>query len=332
MDRVYTSGASATPPTPPVAPSAGYPQAANPSLGLPATKPGPWWYHMITESLLQVVVDGGETPDHTDPTLLSQAITAMIAAATPQTASIQGAFKNLEASATGTNATVTVSVDEIAVESATNSYETLRGVALAINAAAAGENGLDTGVLAGSTWYAVWIIYNQTTQAVAGLLSLSATAPTLPAGYTHKARVGWIRTDGTANKYPLSFTQEGRRVQYRPAAASNLTAFPQMASGVAASLTAVAWGSFAPPTAGRIAVSVFMGLNAFGGAASNNAVASSQTAFALPIFANGAGSSSSNYAQANGDLALESANIYWSASSPSGGTSVLGCIGWEDNL
>lgn len=327
MDRHWDANGSASAPATPanVLGANVYPQA-----GVAPSQPGPWWYHMVTEELRSVIAAAGLTPDRADLTQLVEAIDLLITAAAPQTESIQGAFKNLQAAATGTNATVTVSADEIAVESAANAYKTLRGLALSINSAAAGANGLDTGVLAASTWYSMWVIWNGT--ATAGLLSLSETAPTLPAGYTHKARVGWIRTDGTANKYPLSFTQEGRRVQYRPAAASNLTAFPQMASGVAASLTAVAWGSFAPPTAGRIAVSIFLGLNAFGGAASNNAVAATQTAFTLPIFANGAGSSSSNYAQANGDLALESANIYWSASSPSGGTSVLGCIGWEDNL
>lgn len=63
-----------------------------------------------------------------------------------------------------------------------------------INAAAAGVvNGLDGGSLAASTWYYVWAISNGAT--TGGLLSLSSTAPTLPAGYTYQKRLGAVRTD-----------------------------------------------------------------------------------------------------------------------------------------
>ena len=47
-----------------------------------------------------------------------------------------------------------------------------------------GVNGLDTGSLAANTWYYLFLIYNPTTSTVASLYSLSATAPTLPTGYT----------------------------------------------------------------------------------------------------------------------------------------------------
>jgi hypothetical protein len=74
MDRVFESGASGTPPSEPASPSTGYPTAGNPSLAIPATKPGPWWYHMITEELRAVVSGAGLTPDHTDITQLLAAI------------------------------------------------------------------------------------------------------------------------------------------------------------------------------------------------------------------------------------------------------------------
>ncbi len=65
---------------------------------------------------------------------------------------------------------------------------------------ALGANGLDAGVVAADTWYAVWVIADsQGVVAVAGLFSLSATAPTLPAGYDLQRRVGWVRTDGTSD-------------------------------------------------------------------------------------------------------------------------------------
>jgi hypothetical protein len=80
MDRAFASGASGSPPTAPVSPSVGYATAGNPGPGTPATKPGPWWYHMITEEQRAVVVAAGITPDQTNTTQLRDAILALIAA------------------------------------------------------------------------------------------------------------------------------------------------------------------------------------------------------------------------------------------------------------
>lgn len=142
---------------------------------------------------------------------------------------IAGSFSNLKASATGLSALVTVTADSLCLKNASNEQVVVNALALSINSAAVGANGLDTGVLAASTWYAVWVIWNGTT--TAGLLSLSATAPTMPAGYTYKARTGWIRTDASANKYPLAFNQAGRFVV--PVVGGNVPGLPQIASGAA---------------------------------------------------------------------------------------------------
>lgn len=157
---------------------------------------------------------------------------------------VLGAFRNLQLSSTGLNANVSVSVDEIVVENSSNIYTTLRGVSLTIAGTSVGVNALDAGTIAASTWYSVWVIYNGST--VAGLLSTSATTPTLPGGYTHKARVGWIRTDGTGNKYPLAFKQNGRKFRYTPIAGTNLTYFPAVATAVAGTAlltTTVTWSA-----------------------------------------------------------------------------------------
>lgn len=79
MDRAFLSGASATPPTAPVSPSVGYTQPGNPGGGVPATKPGPWWYHMITEELRAVIVAAGLTPNQVDTSQLLQALPAALA-------------------------------------------------------------------------------------------------------------------------------------------------------------------------------------------------------------------------------------------------------------
>lgn len=244
---------------------------------------------------------------------------------------IQGGFKNLQASATGTGANVSVTADEVAVENASNAYQTLRAVSLTINSAGSGANGLDTGSLAINTWYSVWVIWNGTT--AAGLLSLSATAPTMPGGYTHKARVGWIRTDASGNKYPLSFVQMGRRVQYKVAAGSNVAALPLMSSGAIGSTTTPTWaaiatGTFVPSTASRISGVIPNGSGTANQAmlAPNNAYGVLQSTTNPPPFVMQA-SGSQLAGNVFFDMALESTNIYGAM----GGVNVF-CNGWEDNL
>jgi microcystin-dependent protein len=75
MDRIFESNALAnTPPAPPIAPSSGYPTTGNPSTNTPATKPGPWWFYMVSEELRNVVNNSGLTPDHKNLHQLAQAI------------------------------------------------------------------------------------------------------------------------------------------------------------------------------------------------------------------------------------------------------------------
>lgn len=83
MDRVFESNAAGTPPSAPVAPSTGYPTNGDPQQAIPASKPGEYWFYMITEEIRRVITDAGLTPDHTDVTQLSSAIIALIAGAVP---------------------------------------------------------------------------------------------------------------------------------------------------------------------------------------------------------------------------------------------------------
>lgn len=68
-----------------------------------------------------------------------------------------------------------------------------------IDATGTGADGLDAGVLANNTWYSAWVIYDPVLNLVAGLLSTSETAPTMPTGYTKKRKVGHVRTGGAAS-------------------------------------------------------------------------------------------------------------------------------------
>ena len=66
---------------------------------------------------------------------------------------------------------------------------------------------LDTGAIANSTWYHVWLIQRVDTGVVDVLISLSASAPTMPTNYTLKRRIGSMLTDGSAQW--VRFFQDG---------------------------------------------------------------------------------------------------------------------------
>lgn len=85
MDRKYASGAAGSPPSPPASPSSGYPTAGNPGSGTPATKQGPYWYHMIMEELMAIVTAGGITPDQSSLNQVYSALQALFPAFADQT-------------------------------------------------------------------------------------------------------------------------------------------------------------------------------------------------------------------------------------------------------
>lgn|GEM_PF-3204598 len=168
---------------------------------------------------------------------------------------VSGSSSGLVISTTGTSAPVSVSADEV-VLSSDDVSQVFSAISVTASLDVAGAGGLDTGASTVSTWYAVWLIAKDD-GTVSGLLSLSETSPTMPVDYTFKARVGWVRSDATANKYPLRILQCGRRVSYATAAGSNTTNLPIAASGVQGSTTTPTWISvgidnFVPPSARTI--------------------------------------------------------------------------------
>lgn len=74
-------------------------------------------------------------------------------------------------------------------------------------AVGAAAGGLDTGAIANSTWYHFYAIRRPDTGVVDAILSLSASAPTLPTNYTQYRRIGSGKTNGSAQW--TSFTQDG---------------------------------------------------------------------------------------------------------------------------
>lgn len=241
-----------------------------------------------------------------------------------QAASVQGAFKNLKLSATGTSAPVTITADAVVVSTG-SVYKTLTSVSLSPSLAVSGANGLDTGTSATSTWYSVWVIWSGST--VAGLLSLSETAPTMPSGYTFKARVGWIRTDGAANKWPLPFRQHGRGVTYTPEGTTNLTSYPETAaSGVSVGPISVSVSNFVPPTAGDLRLRLRQ--DSVSGVANASGIYSTSTSEALcnAIGVNGA----QGVAMATIKPKVPG-TVYWAVTTTTG-AAALAVVGWEDNL
>jgi hypothetical protein len=146
---------------------------------------------------------------------------------------------------------VDVDASQVVVSNGTQ-FLALNAVDLTINIATSGANGLDTGSEASSTWYYPYVIYNPATATTAGLLSLSATSPTLPNGYTYFRRVGAVRNNGSSNLYRTR--QVGNVATYiygtNPASATTLS----IQSGNGTGTPSIS--AFAPPTAGAINVVV----------------------------------------------------------------------------
>lgn len=263
--------------------------------------------------------DAGAPEEITLSTGLNLSGTTLTAPATP----IAPSFSSLVA----VNNTVTpntrwnINADRAILTDGTNYYQA-SNVNLTIDATTTGANGLDAGSLANNTWYAYFVIYNGTT--VAGLMSTSATSPTMPSGYTYKARAGWVRTDGSANFKRI--VQKGARAQYVT------TQF--MAQGGAGTYhaTTPTWASqsvssFVPTTASEIYIIATVVYNNQNGShiyvAPNNTYSGYQGTLPPPLSQFHPGGSTSC------NMVLESTNIYWATSSTGG---AIFTQGWIDNL
>ena len=66
-------------------------------------------------------------------------------------------------------------------------------------AVGSGNGGLDTGSEANSTWYHLWAIKRSDTGVSDVLFSTSATAPTMPASYDRKRRIGAVYNNSSGN-------------------------------------------------------------------------------------------------------------------------------------
>lgn len=74
------------------------------------------------------------------------------------------------------------------------------------------QGGLDTGSIAATTLYAVWLIKRSDTGVVDALFSTSFTSPTMPTNYDLKRLIGSVYTDGSSDIY--AFIQSGDEFIY----------------------------------------------------------------------------------------------------------------------
>lgn len=188
-------------------------------------------------------------------------LTGSVLSASPVSGPMGGAQGLVITNNTGTpNSQIDITSDQVTLINPTGNvplYTTGFSVGVTINTSVTGVNGLDTGARANSTWYNLFLISDGTS--LAGLASLSATAPTMPGVYVYKVRIGAMRTDGSGNF--LRSKQVGNK-------ATNLTAvanLPAMSvANIGATYTAIAVANFAPPTAISIFVSTFVQSNGTG--------------------------------------------------------------------
>lgn len=200
-------------------------------------------------------------------------------------------------------------------------------VNLTINAATTGANGLDAGSLANNTWYYIYIISNGTT--TAGLMSTSATAPTMPTGYVYKYKVGARRTAGAATFTRVK--QVGNRAQYVVVAASTTPNLPIMANGSSGSIAVPTWTSvstsnYVPTTAVRILGATESTSSTSTMVAPNNSYGNS-TSGSNPPYAVSSYAAACNNCDVSFDMVLESTNIFWASN---GAGNLLKAYGWID--
>lgn len=186
-------------------------------------------------------------------------------------------------------------------------------VAVTLNAGSAGVvNGIDVGSLAASTVYHIHGITNGTTHGA--LLSLSATAPTLPSGYTVSERIGaWFT--GAGSTFLRQFIR-GQEAQYKPTAASTLTAYPTIKSGGSVD-TSTSVAGLVPSTAIKIRMSMNINTNAGNASLGANAVD--------PLIVQEQTGTANTSLSFIGEFMLEGTTIF-----TGGANSSSKCIGWTD--
>ena len=125
----------------------------------------------------------------------------------------------------------------------TNVVDILFSAAGSCDISTNGANGLDTGTVAASTFYAVYAIADSSKHNdPAMLLSTSFSSPTLPFGYDVMRRIGAVLTDGSSHILQFQQYDNGKdRAMWYEVAISELSA------GTSATYAAVDLATSVPP-------------------------------------------------------------------------------------
>ena len=128
---------------------------------------------------------------------------------------------------------------------------------ITVDITTSGANGLDAGLVStpgAASWYNIWLIYNPTINTVAGLFSLSASAPALPAGYTYQVWVGAVYNNSATVANLAPFYQRDNNVTVAQTLVASGTASAGLAApaiGYPGNTTATLPAAL-PPTAQRV--------------------------------------------------------------------------------
>lgn len=247
--------------------------------------------------------------------------------------SLGGSYRGLGVVVTN-DTTVNITANTLLLNSAVGAAVRRAGFSETCVITTSGLNGLDSGSESSSTWYAVYAVYNPSTNVNGCLLSTSDTTPVLPAGFTFFNRFGWVRNNGSSNLYRT--IQKGTKASY--VVGSNPTASLTMISGASGNPDTPIWtgvpvGNFVPSTASEIVVNL-IGASTTGQytiAAPNNSYGAGNNPSDPPPMSRveAGGSGTAGYDNTIGNFVLESTNVYYAADAS---TSSLRCLGWVDNL
>lgn len=212
---------------------------------------------------------------------------------------------------------VTMTISRVPVINSDNVGITLFAVNVTGDISTSGVNGLDTGTVAPSSGYYIWLIYNPSTGTVAMLFSLSASSPTLPVGYTYSARLGWVPTDSSSDLIRLK--QRGSIARYTRTATDGYPILTSGAAGSASVFVPVTVLGFLPSTAPIITVLAQTNADNFTAVAPNDN--------GTPFLGD---SVCATFAAATpADLLLETSNIYYACGAEGG---QLLALGWIDDI
>lgn len=98
------------------------------------------------------------------------------------------------------SSTTALTISSGSILDSTGNYQLTVPSTLTVTATSVGLNGIDTGALAASKVYAVYVVADPITQqAIGAMVSTNLTTPLLPFGYNAYALVGYITTDASSH-------------------------------------------------------------------------------------------------------------------------------------